>query len=465
MIAPRLSWLVIGLLPLAIGGAVAPGESVEWMTAARSAVADGPPAEQRRALTQAESWLLDHPEDRVARTIHAELALRVGELLTAEDAIAALLENEDGLPAAAYRVAGMLAIARGDHATAQRLAEDGLADYPDDLPLLFWSAEAAASRADALKRLRRYVARGPDGGADPDRLTAARGTIAVYEALGDTAVWRRSQAPESGVLALRPLWSSNKRLQGYLLRVPAARGRRPIRLLLDSGSTGLFLTSSAARRLNFEPMAETTTFGGGGEGRHRSRRGLVPRLALGDLVYENAMATVTPGALDAGGRYDGLVGLQPFADYLLTLDGENRELRFTQTDEALDGERYWNFSGQMLVRGVAADGVRGLFVFDTGAYETLVSRTFADRLTDVTILEGGAVRGFGGRMRGLRVVDGGRVGFMELSTNDRRLVALDLAIASRLGGVELAGYLGLDLLGETLIEVDLRTQRVRVRRP
>lgn len=459
-------WIL--LLAVVIAPTDLPGDAAqlsEWVIQTREAIEVSGAEDQRRSLEESRSLLQLHADHQELRTVHAELLLRVGRPAAAQDAIDVLWESGVDPSAAAYRVAGMLALARGESHRAQRLARDGLATHPDDLPLLFWSAGAAADRPQALERLRRYLCMAKEANADADRVTAVHGTIAVYEALGETVVWKTVSAPERATLPLRALYAADGRLQGYLLRIRPARGRRALRLLLDTGSTGLFLTPSAARRLAFKSLARTTTFGGGGDGRHRSRRGLVPRLALGELVYENALATVAPGALDPEGRYDGVIGLQPFAAYRVILDGLQRELRLLPTAVESRGEPYWRFSGQMLVTAGTPGGVVGMFVFDSGAYETLLSRTFADRLPDVRVREGGNVRGFGGRMRGLYGVEGARVEFLGRLTAKRRLVALDLSLASRLGGIELAGYLGIDLLGETMIEIDGPAQRLRFLEP
>ena len=80
--------------------------------------------------------------------------------------------------------------------------------------------------------------------------------------------------------------------------------------------------------------------------------------------------------------------------------------------------------------------------------------------------QGDAVRihGFGGVLEGTRVLQGVEVGFQGLRTGSRDLRVIDLSMRSRMGGVEVSGFLGLDILGEARIEIDTVARRIRVLR-
>jgi len=53
-----------------------------------------------------------------------------------------------------------------------------------------------------------------------------------------------------------------------------------------------------------------------------------------------------------------------------------------------------------------------------------------------------------------------KVGFEGLVSAASRLPTVDLALRSRLTGVEISGYLGLDLLDGSCVRIDTRTRRV-----
>jgi hypothetical protein len=101
-------------------------------------------------------------------------------------------------------------------------------------------------------------------------------------------------------------------------------------------------------------------------------------------------------------------------------------------------------------------------MLDTGAGRSQVSRTLARSIPNATFGPEVSVRGVGGHMAGTRTVRGLRLAFQGIVSEGRELIAADLTMRSRLGGVELSGLLGLDLLDETRIVVDTKACRIEV---
>ena len=97
-------------------------------------------------------------------------------------------------------------------------------------------------------------------------------------------------------------------------------GHGPIRVLLDSGSTGLFLVERIAAKGGLTFLAEETTFGGAGSGRQPDRRGLLASVAVGGLRFSDALVTTTSHEIEPTGRYHGVLGLSIFQGYRITLD-------------------------------------------------------------------------------------------------------------------------------------------------
>ena len=118
----------------------------------------------------------------------------------------------------------------------------------------------------------------------------------------------------------------------------------------------------------------------------------------------------------------------------------------------------------MLVEATTQDGRAGLFLFDTGATTSLLSLDFADAAKAWIGGENHA-RGYGGPLRDAREVRGVRLRFQGLETPGAPMTASDLDQRSRLGGVEVSGYLGLDLLARTRVTVDTVARRITVVKP
>jgi hypothetical protein len=300
---------------------------------------------------------------------------------------------------------------------------------------------------------------------DPDRLEAARGALRLYRALGERQVWAPVERPERLEIPLTPATDERGRLLGYVVSARLGEKGKRVRLLLDSGSTGLFLVARIARKSGFEPLTEETTFGGGGAGRQSDVRGLFPAFRLEGLVYSDALATTTERELEPTGRFQGVLGLQIFEGYRATLDLAGRKLLLEPPRESFDGSDYWMFSGQMLTRAGAVGGPAGSFLFDTGATSTVLSVRFAESIEGARLEQPVKVRGYGGAVAGARGVQGVEIVFQERITGESGLQAIDLDLRGKMGAVEVAGYLGLDLLDRARIVVDTTRRRVRVEAP
>ncbi len=156
-----------------------------------------------------------------------------------------------------------------------------------------------------------------------------------------------------------------------------------------------------------------------------------------------------------------LLGISVFAGYRVTLDLDRRRLTLDMRTDDPSGESFWWVSGQMLVRAGAGSGTEGLFIFDTGASGTVLASTFIEELEEATVGEATAVRSFGGMVPEARWVDDVELGFGGLRTSGP-LRTYDLSTRSKLGGVEISGLLGLDLLGQRRIVIYPVAQRVGI---
>ena len=92
----------------------------------------------------------------------------------------------------------------------------------------------------------------------------------------------------------------------------------------------------------------------------------------------------------------------------------------------------------------------------------MISTRLASRIEGARALRPAEVRGFGGRVQDARMVWGVSLEFQGLTYPGRTIHALDLSLRSRMSGVEVSGFLGMDLLEQTRIVLDTKTRRVSV---
>jgi len=415
----------------------------------------------REALDEAQTFHERGPEQTRVIAALGEALYRAGKLPEARELLTPLASG-GAPPAAALALMGLVSVAEGKFDDAVGWMDGAVRIAPEDRRVLFRAAEAVKSRANAVERLERYLELCE--GDDADRIEGARGRLRMLRALGDRPVWVVESRPDHVELPLQLLPLPGGGLLGAVVKARVGEKGKPVRLLLDSGSSGLFLVERMARKRGFEELSVETAFGGGGDKRHVSPRGLFDKFAVGELVFGDALASTTPVEFDATGRYHGVLGLSIFDGYRVTIDLSRGKLVLDLTDERIEGASYWTVAGQMLVRAGSRDGQTSLFLFDTGATASVLDLDYAERAPGAKLHEGASLRGYGGAIGHALVVSGTRLTFQGFDTGDGSLRATDLSLRSHLGGVQLAGFLGLDLLGGRRIVVDTVARRVTVER-
>lgn len=417
----------------------------------------------REALGEARTFNARVPDDAGVVTALAEALFRAGRFEEIEPLLMPWVEGE-APPPRALMILGRLRRAEGRPGDAFALANAAVAAAPDDRDILYWASGEVDRRARGIELLERYFALSE--GDDPERIESAQGSLRLYRALGERTIWRTEARPERVELPLRALGGTVPgEVIGYVVKVRLGTKPKPVPLLLDSGSPGLMLIERATRKRGFEPLAETASFGGGGEGRHENRRGLFETIDIGGLRYSNVLATAVRGELDPTGRFHGLLGLSAFNGYRVTLDTRGKRLVLERGGGDTDGSPYWVVSGQLLVRAAVEPGEEGLFLLDTGATRSHVALDLAQRIDGAVLWGAPRVHGVGGTVRGTRRLSGVRVGLQDLVSPERELRAVDLSVRSAISGVEISGFVGLDMMDRAVIVVDTVARTVSATLP
>lgn len=439
--------------------AAAPGalpETGETATAAARVRALVVADKWREALDEAKRAVAAVPGDPDAVTALGEALYRAGHIEDAGRAVEPIVAG-GAPPARALAVLGLVRSAQGRADEGAGLMDRALALAPEDRWVVYQAAGAAPSRAETVRRLERYLAL--SAGDDPDRIEGARGTIRTNKALGERPVWISTARPDRVEVPLRAIGDGAGGITGYVVEASVGEGRK-VWVLLDSGSGGLFVVERAVRKAAPEPLAEETIFAGGGSGRDSSKRALLPAFSLGGLAFKDAVITITPREIEPTGKYLGVLGLAIFDGYRITLDLKRGRLVLERDAPPLEGDPYWEVSGQMLVE-TGAGQARGLFLLDTGASRSVVSTMFAESVPGSRIGPESPVRTYGGKVPDARAATGIALEFRGLPGSAKPKTAFDLTMRSRLAGVEISGFLGLDVLSGHVIVIDTVRRKIR----
>ena len=255
---------------------------------------------------------------------------------------------------------------------------------------------------------------------------------------------------------------------GPILRA-RINGTGELRLLVDTGASGITLNAVAASklRLDYLTAAAVTGFGSGSPAPARMMRAESFEsggLTISNLAVEVAQSELIPGA-------DGVIGPDLFHDFLIRLNFPARILELipfddpvarseTDASSCLDCHRAWRLGHLLLIQGTVEGRVQGYFIIDSGSPCSLVSRklVFAD----------GTRAGFAGaqgeqevRALARRVtIRIGSQGLVETAP-----VSFDNSEMNARYGTEIAGALGYSLLRNVTLSVDYRNGLVKVEKP
>jgi len=263
-------------------------------------------------------------------------------------------------------------------------------------------------------------------------------------------------------------------------------GKRKLRYLVDTGASGLTISSGTLKRLKLEVVAAYTITGIGGKGTVETRLALVPEVRVGEAVIRNVPAVVS----DSLPLVDGLLGPTLFGGAAVTIDQPGRKLRIGRVETppvVADGKSppppieipFLSINGTPFIP-VSVNGVAMNAMVDTGGSQAVLSRFAAEAVPGLELMAPALappgyreIRGSTGSNREVRVVrratvvyPGGTIDMAaHLPDAERILVTYDLTPFSHGLGTEVWAILGNPQLDGFALTVDWEHQLVRLQRP
>lgn len=254
------------------------------------------------------------------------------------------------------------------------------------------------------------------------------------------------------LISWRPL---DTKVSGLLVPVRINQSR-PLRLLLDTGATGIVLSKQAARTLQLEPASAESLTGFGTATPRTVPVTLAQTIEIGDLTLTNCEVRVLPEipARDA----DGIIGLDVFEEFRIHLDAATRTLRLEAFPQRQTAEPAAH-DHLLFVHARVNGKTDGLFLIDTGSALT----SLASDLPWPAAVIGGetSLNSASGPVAAKRLAPIS----LEIAGQklvEREPVALNLESVSRLNGIKVAGILGYSLLSRAPVTVSYRDRLVQL---
>jgi predicted aspartyl protease len=279
------------------------------------------------------------------------------------------------------------------------------------------------------------------------------------------------------------------------------------RLQIDTGASGLLISRSVATRAGLQQFSKNEVGGVGDKGQQASYTTFVESIKIGSLEFRDCDVQVLEqrNVVDS----DGLIGMDVFSHFLVTLDYPIRKLLLeplpprpddlavakptletssaSQQDELSSPEkpaspnqegspklaapgprdRYiapemkewtpvYRVGNHLMVPASLNNSSIKLFILDTGAFTTAISPAVARQVTKVHTNDHITVKGISGKVNEVYSADEITFRFANLAQKVRDVVAFDTPSLSQNMGIEVSGFIGITALGQTTMKIDYR---------
>jgi tetratricopeptide (TPR) repeat protein len=398
-----------------------------------------------------------------------ELHFRQGDVAGAEADFRRALDLDASL-ARAWWGLGRLQDSQSLHQSAELSTRKAYDLDPSDPDVVYAYAQLLKPR-ERVEALRQYL-RLAVNYTEQWRLDDVRRELAFDEQMVDRTLRRLVSGYETATIPLLAV-PSLEGVRGWAL-LATVNGGKPIKLLVDTGASGIILRSKAAKKSGVRKLAETVIRGVGDEGDRAGYSGVADGVRIGQVTFEDYPVDVA----DTKAFYDedGLIGTDVFADFLVTLDFRKRELRLDPLPGGRPeaGRRYDRVSSGaaggftpvlrmnhcLLIGTTVNDAKQALFLLDTGAAVPIVSKSL-NRQAKRGAPESVRVRGASGQVREVASAGELHLQFAGIRQRQENAIALDLKNLSKLVGVEVSGLLAWPTLRGVRVTLDYRDGLVK----
>ncbi len=354
-----------------------------------------------------------------------------------------------------------------------------------------------------IDQLKTYLA---SNDADVDSLRRARYELALLE--------NRQQSRNSSCHLASPVNSTDipfaaimidaQRIRGWGLEV--AFNDHKSRLEIDTGASGLYVSRPVAEHAGLKPITKSEASGIGNKGEQGGYIAYADSIRIGGLEFKDCLVEVSDRRSVVG--TDGLIGMDVFSSFLVTLDFPWHKLTLgplpaypgtaaatpvlntqeqspsDQSDDtsasATDAKdtkaapapkgphdryiapemQHWTSIyrvGHNLIVPTALNNKRlRLFIIDTGSQSTTISPSAAREVTKVHSDPNTTVQGISGSVANVYAGDQIVFRFARLQQERDNVLSFDTSSISKNVGTEISGFIGFDLLGMLVVKIDYR---------
>jgi Aspartyl protease/Tetratricopeptide repeat len=275
------------------------------------------------------------------------------------------------------------------------------------------------------------------------------------------------------------------------------------RLEIDTGASGIVISRSVAKRAGLQRISEEKLGGIGDQGTQAAYTAHADNIKIGTLEFRDCDVEVVDkrNVLDD----DGIIGMDIFSRFLVTLDYPMRKLLLgplpprpdddptaKPTLETASAPGDYDEASGLISSGTAQEALGRaprdryiapemknwtlvyrvghdlllpaslnnrsikLFILDTGAFTSSVTPAVAREVSKVHTDHFWSVKGLGGNVDKVYTADEITFRFANLSQTIRDVLAFDTPAVSKSIGMDVSGFIGFTALGKTTMKIDYR---------
>jgi len=309
-----------------------------------------------------------------------------------------------------------------------------------------------------------------------------------------------SPATSAEIPFVKLMWDA-ERVRGFGLEVKLNGATS--RLQIDTGAGGLTVSRAVADRAGLKAFLPTEAGGVGDQGARPGAFASADSIQIGKLKFQDCQVKVLDGR-SLPPDVDGLIGMDVFSQFLVTLDYPKRKLLLgplpprpgemasaasaLTTGDAEQEDAVQNAAasklgagsydrwiapemkdytpvyrvGHALLLPATLNGkTRKLFMLDTGAWTTIISPEAAREVTTLRPDDLYHPTGLNGAVG--KAYSAGEVTFRfaNVSQKLKDVLSIDTARISQRSGMEIAGFLGANTLEQLILRIDYRDGLVK----
>jgi hypothetical protein len=416
----------------------------------------------------AQTLLLEMADSALSHEFAGEVLFRRGEFSSAEDEFKRALKLQPEFGRAWWGLA-RISECSSMHETADRYFRRAHDQDPADLSIFRdWALHLTGPQH--IEALEKYLTK-LDPSHDQDEIEGTQQHLDLDRAIKGRTATVLASPFQSTQMPLLDLTNAGTKTRTFGLAVKV-KGEN-LRLMLDTGATGILIQQRAAERSDVEKIA-SASFAGIGDNVRRAKgyRGIAKQVVIGSVEFRDVVVGVSEK--DIFGYADGLIGTDVFSQFLVEVDFPARMLRLTPLPEYHPNSPLrdrpappagftpvFRFGHMLLIPARVNESPERLFLIDSGAARTMVSYDLASEMGHVKRDDALRMGGMNGTVADAYETGTVLLQFAGFRQKNLGMTAFDMREQSRHLGTELSGFLGLPLLNLFSLTIDYRAGFVK----